>query len=106
MAALTTTTLTTPRYAGWQRVWLLIAVLSLPPVCYYAYLKSDETDREFRVLLIQRYSLWENDPSYRGKPQTWTRFAARLLNTSQLMERVREKQGELATQIEEADYAE
>ena len=89
------------RWAWWQWIWLLIAAISLPPVSYYAYQASQDVQRDMRVQLIQRYSLWESDLNYRGTPQAWTRFAAMLLNTSQLMRRVREKHGELAEKIEE-----
>ncbi len=100
MPALTITPLMR-RLAWWQWAWLLVAVTSLAPVSYYAYQTSQNVQRDMRVQLIQRYSLWESDPNYRGTPQSWTRFAAMLLNTSQLMRRVREKHGELADKIEE-----
>jgi len=89
------------RLAWWQWAWLLLAAVSLPPVSYHAYQTLEAVGRDLRVQLIQRYSLWETDPDYRGTPQAWTRFAAILLNTDQLMQRVREKQGEVADQIEE-----
>lgn len=89
------------RLAGWQWAWLLIAVASFPPVAYYAYHALLDSGRLGRVQLIERYSLWEADPQYPGTPKTWTRFAAMLLNTGQLMQRVREKHGALADQIEQ-----
>lgn len=89
--------------ARWQWAWLFAAVISLLPVAYYAYQALQENDRAARMQLIERYSLWESDPQYRGSPQNWTRFAARLLNTAQLFERVRDKQGPLTDQIEQ-DY--
>ena len=89
------------RLAWWQCAWLLLAVISLPPVVYYAYQELQGVQRDLRVQLIRQYSLWENDPTYRGTPQSWTRFAAMLLNTDQLMRRVREKHGEVADKIEE-----
>lgn len=89
------------RLVWWQWAWLLLATVSLPPVAYHAYQALEDAGRNMRVELIQRYSLWETDPNYRGTPQAWTRFAAMLLNTSQLMRRVREKQGGLTDQIEE-----
>ena len=89
------------RLAWWQWAWLLLATASLPPASYHAYQELQSVERDLRVQLIQRYSLWETDPNYRGTPQSWTRFAAMLLNTSQLMRRVREKQGELTDRIEE-----
>jgi len=89
--------------AGWQWAWLLLAAASLLPVAYYAYQALQDNDRAARVQLIERYSLWETDPRYAGTPQAWTRFAARLLNERQLMQKVREKHGALADQIEQ-DY--
>ena len=94
-------TITLRRLAWWQWAWLLVAAISLAPVSYYAYQTSQNVQRDMRIQLIQRYSLWESDPNYRGTPQAWTRFAAMLLNTSQLMQRVRDKQGDLVDKIEE-----
>ena len=87
--------------AWWQWAWWLVAAISLAPVSYYAYQALQNVQRDMRIQLIQRYSLWESDPNYRGTPQAWTRFAAILLNTSQLIRRVREKHGDLAEKIEE-----
>ncbi len=87
--------------ARWQWAWLLLAAISLPPVAYHAFQGLKDNARIARVQLIQRYNLWETDPHYRGTPQAWTRFAAMLLNTDQLMQRVREKHGALAEQIEQ-----
>lgn len=91
----------TQRLARWQWAWLLLAAASLPPVAYLAYQALQETERFMHVQLIQHYSLWETDPRYAGTPQSWTRFAAMLLSTGQLMRRVREKHGALADQIEQ-----
>ena len=90
-----------PRFAWWQWAWLLVAAVSFAPVSYYAYQTLQNVQRDLRVQLIQRYSLWESDQNYRGNPQSWTRLAAMLLNTSQLMRRVREKHGDLVEKIEE-----
>ena len=89
------------RLAGWQWAWLLAAAISLPAVAYHAYKALQENARLTRVQLIERYSLWETDPRYRGTPKTWTRFAAMLLTSRQLMQRVREKHGAVADQIEQ-----
>lgn len=96
-----TITSSVQRLAWWQWAWLLLAIVSLPPVSYYAYQASQDVGRDMRVQLIRRYSLWETDPNYRGTPQSWTRFASILLNTNQLMRRIREQQGGLTDQIEE-----
>lgn len=89
--------------AAWQWAWLLVAAISLPYVAYQGYQSVQESARVARVQLIERYSLWETDPRYAGTPQAWTRFAARLLNERQLLQKVREKHGALADQIEQ-DY--
>jgi hypothetical protein len=89
------------RLARWQCAWLLLATISLAPVSYHAWQALQEVQRDLRVQLIRQYSLWETEPNYRGTPQAWTRFAAMLLNTDQLMRRVREKQGDVADKIEE-----
>jgi hypothetical protein len=88
------------RLARWQWVWIAIAALSFAPAAYHAHQSIQDTTRDLRVQLIQRYSLWEVDRQYRGTPQSWTRFAAWLLNTEQLMQRVQEKYGKLAPEIE------
>jgi hypothetical protein len=87
--------------ARWQWVWLVIAALSFAPTAYHAHQSIQDTTRDLRVQLIQRYSLWEVDRQYRGTPQSWTRFAAWLLNTEQLMQRVQEKYGKLTPEIEQ-----
>src|SRR5687768_9218322 len=87
--------------ARWQWAWVFAALVSAPPVAYHAYQAVQENGRAARMQLIERYSLWESDAQYRASPQAWTRFAARLLNTAQLMQRVRDKHGALADQIEQ-----
>lgn len=89
-----------PVLAAWQWGLLLLAVLTLLPAAYFAYQDTLEAGRVQRVQLIERYRLWETAPEYRGTPQSWTRFAAWLLDTDQLLERVRVQQGALAEQIE------
>jgi hypothetical protein len=89
-----------PAFSTWQWGWLLLAVLSLLPAAYFAYQDTLEAGRVMRMQLIVQYSLWETAPDYAGTPRDWTRFAARLLDIDQLMERVRVKHGPLAEQIE------
>lgn len=89
-----------PALAWWQWTWLVLAIASLLPTAYYAYVESQQVGRALRVQLIESYSLWETDPAYRGTPQAWTRFASFLLDTDQLFDRVRMKHGALAEQIE------
>ena len=74
--------------------------MSLVPLAWLAYVDTLEAVRVARVQLIEHYRLWETAPDYAGSPQAWTRFAAWLLDTDQLMERVREMHGALAEQIE------
>lgn len=73
---------------------------TLAPAGYFAYQDALEARRVTRVQLIERCSLWETAPEYAGSPQSWTRFAAWLLDSDQLMERVRMKYGALAEEIE------
>ena len=89
-----------PQLYAWQWGLLALAAVSLVPYGYFAYVDALEASRVARVQLIEHYSLWETAPDYAGSPQAWTRFAAWLLDTDQLMERVRAKHGALAEQIE------
>ncbi|HKA41208.1 MAG TPA: hypothetical protein VKF40_04375 [Burkholderiales bacterium] len=91
------------RFSWWQVTWLIIALAYAGPVIYFTHDHLTEVARQARERLIIEYRLWELHPEYRGTPQSWTRFAARLLNDSQLMWRVRTRYGELATEIE-LDY--
>ena len=88
------------RSPWWRRAWLIAAAASLPIAAYFAYQDTSVVAQSLRVELIQRYSLWETDPGYRGSPRDWTRFAAWLLSNEQLLERVRAKYGPLSDQIE------
>ncbi len=91
------------RLAAWQWGLLALAAMSFVPLAWLAYVDTLEAARVARVQLIEHYRLWETAPDYAGSPQAWTRFAAWLLDTDQLMERVREMHGALAEQIE-LDY--
>ena len=86
--------------AAWQWGLLALAVVSFVPLAWLAYVDTLEAARVARVQLIEHYRLWETAPDYAGSPQAWTRFAAWLLDTDQLMERVRVLHGALAEQIE------
>jgi hypothetical protein len=88
------------RLAVWQLAWLAVAVLSFAAVAYHGYQAIQDTNRDLRVQLIQRHNLWEVDKHYKGSPQDWTRFAAWLLNTEQLMQRVEEKYGTASEEIQ------
>lgn len=91
------------RYRLWKLVFLVIAAAYAWPVISTAYDRTLEVSRQHRERLIVQHRLWELHPEYAGKPQTWTRFASRLLTDRQLMTRVRAKYGDLAEQID-LDY--
>lgn len=87
----------------WYWAWIAVAVLWATPVAFMAYGRLTEVTHRAREHLIIEHRLWEQDRDYQGTPQTWTRFAARLLTDRQLMQRVRSRYGTLAEQIE-LDY--
>lgn len=79
----------------------MLAIASALPAAYYANQELQQVERALHTQMIERYSLWETEPLYRGTPREWTRFAAWLLDADQLMERVRMKHGALADPIEQ-----
>ena len=87
----------------WRVAWLVVAVAYAAPVAYFAYGRLTEVAQRARERLIVEYRLWELHPEYKGSPQAWTRFAARLLTDSQLLRRVRLVERDVATDIE-LDY--
>jgi hypothetical protein len=87
----------------WFFLWLALAFAYALPVGWRAYDQLVEVTRKARERLIVEHRLWELHPEYYGTPQTWTRFASRLLSDRQLMQRIRAKYGESAEQIE-LDY--
>lgn len=84
----------------WKLAWLVIAAAYAWPIVLTAYERIEVVTRAARERLIVEYRLWELHPEYAGTPETWTRFAARLLSDRQLLSRVRAKYGALAEQIE------
>ena len=104
---------TTPLNAGhvararpgllWRVAWVVVALAYAAPVTYFAYGRLTEVAQRARERLIVEYRLWELHPEYKGSPQAWTRFAARLLTDTQLLSRVRLVQRDVATDIE-LDY--
>ena len=58
------------------------------PIAWNTYERVLEVNRQSRVRLITEHRLWELHPEYRGTPEVWTRFAARLLTDHQLMTRI------------------
>ena len=87
----------------WRAAWVLVALAYAAPVAYFAYGRLTEVAQRARERLIVEYRLWELHPEYKGSPQAWTRFAARLLTDSQLLRRVRLVERDAATDIE-LDY--
>lgn len=87
----------------WRTAWLAIGLLSALPLLPLANeeLLQVRVDLDTRLIIEQR--LWESDPAYRGTPENWTRFAAWLLDSDQLIERTRELRPTAADAIE-ADY--
>ena len=89
--------------AHWRAAWMaigLLAALPLVPAANQELLQM-RVDLDTRLIVEQR--LWESDPAYRGTAENWTRFAAWLLDSDQLIERTRELRPAAADAIE-ADY--
>ncbi len=89
--------------AIWRRLWLAVAVLTALPVAHHANEALLETRLALDTRLIVEYRLWESDPAYASTPESWTRFAAWLLDHEQLLERARTLHPEQGDAIEE-DY--
>lgn len=90
-----------PPPARWRQWWLLCALLAATPTIYFGNQALLQTRLEIDTRLIVNERLWESDPAYRGSPQNWTRFAAWLLDSEQLLERLRQLKPAQAEQIEE-----
>jgi hypothetical protein len=89
-----------------QRLHLGIIVLAFVtaiPTVVVSYGRVTQVHEQARTRLITLHRLWELHPEYNGRPETWTRFAARLLTDNQLLRRVNMKYGALAEEIER-DY--
>ena len=89
--------------AHWRAAWMaigLLAALPLVPAANQELLQM-RVDLDTRLIVEQR--LWESDPAYRGTAENWTRFAAWLLDSDQLIERTRELRPATADAVE-ADY--
>ncbi|HYC46012.1 MAG TPA: hypothetical protein VED01_11085 [Burkholderiales bacterium] len=85
--------------------WLRIACIAAAfaygtPIASSAYDQLIRVNEQARTRLIQHHRLWELEIGYRGRPETWTRMAARLLNDRQLLARVALKYGGQAPDIE------
>lgn len=88
-------------FARWRLLLVLLAVLTALPTAYYANKTLLQTRLELHTRLIVQHGLWESDASYAGSPRDWTRFAAWLLDTGQLLERMRALHPAEAEAIEE-----
>jgi hypothetical protein len=73
-------------------------------LAWHAYERIGEVNLKARVRLIEEHRLWELQPGFRGKPENWTRLAARLLNDRQLMTRIASKLGPAVSEQTELDY--
>lgn len=89
--------------AHWRAGWLVIGLLSALPLFPLANQELLQVRFDLDTRLIVEQRLWESDPAYRGTAENWTRFAAWLLDSEQLLERARELHPATADAIE-ADY--
>jgi len=89
--------------AHWRISWLVIGILSALPLLPAANQELLQVRFDLDTRLIVEHRLWESDPRYRGTAENWTRFAAWLLDSDQLIERARELHPATADAIE-ADY--
>jgi hypothetical protein len=85
----------------WRTIWFAVAVLTAMPTAYHANQALLQTRLELHTRLIVDNSLWESDPFYAGSPRDWTRFAAWLLDTGQLLERLHALHAAEAESIEQ-----
>lgn len=88
-------------FARWRRLLAVFAVLAAVPAAYHANKELLQTRVELHTRLIVQHGLWESDAAYAGSPRDWTRFAAWLLDTGQLFERIRALHPAEAETIEE-----
>src|SRR5689334_2117694 len=86
----------------WLCAWIVVAIACAAPIGWNAYKDLVRVNQQARERLIEQHRLWEVD-NFRGKPETWTRFASRLLTDQQLLRRVAAKYGAQAEEIER-DY--
>ena len=94
---------TSPSQARWHYLWIIAAALYAIPVGKIGYDDLTDVTRKMRARLIVEHRLWELHPGYRGRPETWTNTASRLLTDRQLLRRVHTKYGDRAESIE-LDY--
>ena len=88
------------RFRVWETAFALLAIAIAVPIASDAYDKLVQVNYKARERLVLEHRLWELQPGFRGKPETWARFASRLLTDRQLLSRVTAKYGAAADQIE------
>jgi hypothetical protein len=84
----------------WRVIFVAVALALAVPIGSEAYERLLHVNQQARERLILEHRLWEIQPGFKGKPQTWARFASRLLNDRQLLSRVASKYGAQAGEIE------
>lgn len=93
--------------AGMRRLlhiaFLFVAIATAVPVGGSTLDRLTKGQQEAKERFIRLHRLWELHPEYKGTPETWTRFASRLLSDRQIMFRVQAKYGSGAEEIE-LDY--
>lgn len=88
------------RFTVWKIVAIGLALAYAVPIAWNANERILRVNQQARERLIQQHRLWEVHPEYRGKPEVWTRAAARLLSDRQLLSRLAIKYGSQAEAIE------
>jgi len=88
------------RFFAWRTAFAALALAAAVPIAFDAYDDLVRVNERARERLALEHRLWELQPGFRGKPETWARFASRLLNDRQLLSRVAAKYGAAAEQIE------
>ena len=83
----------------WVAVWIVAAAAYAAPLAWSAYEDLVLVNQRARARLIEQHRLWEVD-NFRGRPESWTRFASRLLTDQQLLRRVAMKYGAQSEEIE------
>ena len=84
----------------WRVFWVVLAAGYAVPIAQEAYDRLMIVNQQSRERLIHEHRLWELQPGFRGRPESWARMASRLLNDRQLLSRVSAKYGGQAEQIE------
>lgn len=83
----------------WRGLWALLALAYAWPIASTGHERLLRVNEQARARLIVRHHLWESQADFRGRPEAWTRAAARLLTDGQLLRRVALKYGAAGEQI-------